>query len=154
MNLTEKIRICATCKKCKRDHRGVVCSLTDDKPTFENECPEYEPDEATAWREKMKDRESDDVTYDEGESTLPGARWFRTIGIFSFINTVTYFLGVRFLYTLFTTEMLEDWALRTNDIFGDVFCFMSIILLIGFFIWTSILTSKGYKYSFYSQDVR
>ena len=41
MELRDKIRICMMCENCKRDHRGVVCGLTDDKPTFETECENF-----------------------------------------------------------------------------------------------------------------
>lgn len=46
MELSEKIKFCATCKKSKRDiQRGIVCGLTNEKPAFENTCPDIDIDE-------------------------------------------------------------------------------------------------------------
>lgn len=39
MELSEKIKLCAICKNSKRDmQRGIVCGLTDEKPTFGEHC--------------------------------------------------------------------------------------------------------------------
>lgn len=41
-----------TCKKCKKRkfdfQRGTVCGLTNEKPTFENTCPDFDSDETIA----------------------------------------------------------------------------------------------------------
>lgn len=43
MELSDKIKYCAICKKSKRDmERGIVCSLTNDKPTFDKHCPDLQ----------------------------------------------------------------------------------------------------------------
>lgn len=41
MNLRQKIDICKSCQNCKRSRQGIVCGLTDEKPTFEKDCPNY-----------------------------------------------------------------------------------------------------------------
>lgn len=39
MELSEKIKYCSICKNSKRDmKRGIVCGLTDEKPTFDEQC--------------------------------------------------------------------------------------------------------------------
>lgn len=39
MELSEKIKFCAICKNSKRDmQRGIVCGLTNEKPTFDEHC--------------------------------------------------------------------------------------------------------------------
>jgi hypothetical protein len=39
---------CSVCKKRRMSSEGVVCSLTNAKPTFENQCPDYEEDNPAA----------------------------------------------------------------------------------------------------------
>lgn len=41
MDLRQKIDICKSCQNCKRGRQGIVCGLTDEKPTFEKDCPNY-----------------------------------------------------------------------------------------------------------------
>ncbi|MBO7496741.1 MAG: hypothetical protein J6T98_09305 [Salinivirgaceae bacterium] len=39
MELSDKIKYCAICRNSKRDiERGIVCGLTNDKPTFDKHC--------------------------------------------------------------------------------------------------------------------
>jgi hypothetical protein len=41
-----KLDFCKKCKKRKFDSKlGIVCSLTNEKPTFEDNCPDFESDE-------------------------------------------------------------------------------------------------------------
>jgi hypothetical protein len=43
--MKEKLDICAVCKKKTFDpNKGLICSLTNEKPTFEDECITYEAD--------------------------------------------------------------------------------------------------------------
>lgn len=45
--IMSKTDICKKCKKKKLDlKRGIVCGLTNEKPTFENSCPNFDKDEA------------------------------------------------------------------------------------------------------------
>lgn len=47
MKLEQQLAICKTCTKRKMDHEiGLVCSLTNAKPSFMDKCAEYEVDEA------------------------------------------------------------------------------------------------------------
>lgn len=42
MNRKQQLKFCKSCKHQKRDfNRGIVCSLTDDYPTFEGSCSSY-----------------------------------------------------------------------------------------------------------------
>lgn len=42
MTLEEKLKVCLNCDNRKFDmKRGTVCKLTDEKPTFEDSCPDY-----------------------------------------------------------------------------------------------------------------
>ena len=43
MELSDKIKYCAICQKSKRDmQRGIVCGLTNEKPTFEKQCADLQ----------------------------------------------------------------------------------------------------------------
>lgn len=49
----ERIKICKTCqRRCLHKDLGLICGLTDQKPTFENECPDYLVDEIAVERQK------------------------------------------------------------------------------------------------------
>lgn len=58
MNLSEKLKVCASCQNHKWDkHRGTFCALTDEKPAFEEQCDSYIEDTAnkhTASKEKTE----------------------------------------------------------------------------------------------------
>ena len=42
MNISEKLKVCASCQNHKWDkHRGTFCALTDAKPAFEEQCDSY-----------------------------------------------------------------------------------------------------------------
>lgn len=42
MDLSEKIKICSMCKNHKKDeYRGVLCNLTNKKPSFEENCENF-----------------------------------------------------------------------------------------------------------------
>ena len=57
MTPSEKIKICSTCQNRKWDKdRGIVCNLTDQKPTFEFQCEHYLGDEKAV--ESVKQMES------------------------------------------------------------------------------------------------
>lgn len=42
MELEERVKICLTCKNKKFSLEGVKCSLTGEKPLFENECSDFQ----------------------------------------------------------------------------------------------------------------
>lgn len=52
MNLRQKIDICKSCQNCKRGRQGIVCGLTNEKPAFENDCPNYILNEEAVVEEK------------------------------------------------------------------------------------------------------
>ncbi|MCE7994232.1 MAG: hypothetical protein HEP71_19750 [Roseivirga sp.] len=46
MTLEERLHYCKICTNRKMDQAtGIVCGLTDAKPAFENECPDFQADE-------------------------------------------------------------------------------------------------------------
>lgn len=140
MDLSEKIKICATCQKCKRDiMRGVVCSLTDEKPTFDETCENYEADDTQVRRqsemEDNRDFMEEDVRY-----SLPGSDWFKTLAIFSVINILLSLTGVVFIISLGSTQVLQ--SLAEADLINPTIAFGIMILLTVFMFCTWYLTAK------------
>ncbi len=57
MKVKDKINYCRVCENRKTDYeRGIVCGLTDEKPTFEDSCPDFIIDEVNA--DRLADRDS------------------------------------------------------------------------------------------------
>lgn len=133
MNLSEKIRVCATCQNCKRDiKRGIVCSLTDDKPTFDFNCSNYIEDEIAAKHQKEKEEQQG------GSEMLPGSDWFRALGFYSIVNLVLYFVGVQFIISLGSTQILQ--ACSELNIINPIVAYCIIGLIPAFMFWTWYLT--------------
>lgn len=139
MNLSERIRVCATCQNCKRDiKRGIVCSLTDDKPTFNYNCPNYIEDEVAAKNQLEKDEQRRcDESYSE---VLPGSAWFRALGFYSIINIVIFSLGIQFIISLGSTQILQGCS--EFNIIPSVIAFSIMALIPVFMFWTWYLTTR------------
>lgn len=55
MNLKDKIKICSICKNRMLDRNiGLVCSLTEAKPEFNDSCDDYITDQSAIHRGKEK----------------------------------------------------------------------------------------------------
>lgn len=52
--IEEKLKICRGCKNRIEYHSGLTCTVTSTKPEFEDECPNYEPDEKEIARNKRQ----------------------------------------------------------------------------------------------------
>ncbi len=115
MELSERIGICKTCQKCKRDRRGIVCGLTNEKPTFEVYCAEYEEDEAAvsavleanlhtppAFIQAIKDLYKDSFDY-EGRSKRSEFWWAM---LYLALTSLTYLLIQAFLPSVI---VLKAW---------------------------------------------
>lgn len=58
MTTNEQIKICSVCNNRKLDiSKGLVCSLTCEKPSFETTCPNYSEDEFEVGRRKENEAE-------------------------------------------------------------------------------------------------
>ena len=153
MDLKEKIDVCLTCKNRKHDNSGVVCGLTGEKPAFQYHCFDYDKDEEAVARvgNNRRTRKEKEVWENRslpiGESQpLPGSSWFRTIGALSIINVVLSFLGVVFLFGLGSTQYLQclaEWGLISK-----VSGYIVVVAIPMFFLWTWMLTSRGYIYPY------
>ena len=62
MEHSARLQFCKVCKQKKFDlNRGIICSLTDNPPTFENTCPDFTPDEKLIEKAKIEyDRKAND----------------------------------------------------------------------------------------------
>ena len=55
MEMSDKIKVCSTCKNREFNPScGTVCSLTKEKPSFEDECDNYVADEEQLSKEASK----------------------------------------------------------------------------------------------------
>ena len=151
MQLKDKIKICATCQNRKMDiKRGVVCSLTDEKPEFEVQCPEYNSD--TAAIECQKDFEQRFGMFEQNDASIYGnsiksSSWFYTIGWLSLINLAVSFFGIKFIFGLGITEILQvnlSYTLFSIPVWVSI---IFMILLPLFYIFVGYLSS-------YRQDTR
>ena len=145
MTPSEKIKICSTCKNSKWNKDcGIVCGLTGAKPDFDLNCEHYLKDEKEV--ESVKQNES--ASYSEintnNDEALKGASWFKTISILSIINIGLNFVGIQFIFSLSTTQLIQG-AIK-HDLINPVLGVLSILVLPIFFMWTWWLTAqKGYK---------
>lgn len=86
MNLQQKLNICSTCTNRKLDiNTGIVCNLTNEKPTFEPTCSDYNKDENT--RETILAAKYIDLEILKTEQHFSIGILFATIagGVFSFL---------------------------------------------------------------------
>lgn len=146
MQLKDKIKICATCQKRKMDiRRGVVCSLTDEKPEFEVQCPEFNSD--TTAIERQKDFEQSFEMFEQNDASIYGnsiksSSWFYTIGWLSLINLAVSFFGIKFIFGLGITEILQvnlSYPLFPIPVWV---CIVFMVLLPLFYILVGYLSSS------------
>ena len=145
MEMSERIKICSTCKNHKMDiNRGIVCNLTDQKPEFGLACESYSEnqDTETTPKENIETNERG-----EGKEMLKGANWFRTIASLSLINIVVSFFDVAFIFGLGSTQLLQ--VAIENNMIDPVLGAIGIFVLPAFLFWTWWLTAmKGYKLAY------
>lgn len=68
LTLSERLKVCQTCKNCKRDiDRGLMCALTDEKPDFEESCDKYESDGKAEIRQQYRA---------ESDKRIKGRKWW------------------------------------------------------------------------------
>lgn len=63
MTLSERLNYCKICTNRKTDvSTGIVCGLTNEKPTFEDECADFKADEDQIqyYKERQKATENED----------------------------------------------------------------------------------------------
>ena len=130
MELREKIQICMMCNNCKCDYRGVVCGLTDEKPTFETECENFAENPVEA--EKVSHMAHQ---WQENANNLPGSAVLLVNAILYCINIVQYaFLGL--ILSTYETGLVPVFA---------VICFgVSIGAFFYFYIWHLAKRKKSY----------
>lgn len=73
----EKIELCSKCQKREfSTERGLVCSLTKEKPYFEDECASFNPDNA-----KITFQKSLDESYERSKTVSGWLAFFLWVGI-------------------------------------------------------------------------
>jgi hypothetical protein len=119
--------------------RGIVCSLTDEKPTFDETCENYEADD-TQVRRQSEMEDNRDFMEEDDRYSLPGSDWFKTLAIFSVINILLSLTGVVFIISLGSTQVLQ--SLAEADLMNPTIAFGIMILLSVFMFYTWYLTAK------------
>ena len=62
MTRTERLKFCVVCKNRQMDiNQGIICSLTKEYATFENECPNYIADETAIAKEAEKQKQLENI---------------------------------------------------------------------------------------------
>lgn len=146
MELKEKVKICLTCQHCKRDKRGVVCGLTDEKPTFDFQCPEYVQNDDAVRQYKAQEEAQQQQQLDD-EPKLPASHWFRTIGVLSLLNVVLLFTGISFLFGLGSTQIVQ--ILSELGLINKVLGYTIVAVIPLYFLWTWWLTARcAYSYAY------
>lgn len=93
MTTKQQLDFCSVCKRRKMDMgKGLVCSLTNEKPAFDPTCPDYLEDEAEARRKKVEE-----VNENEAKKDITG--WtafflFAGIGLGLVISVVSSVVSV------------------------------------------------------------
>lgn len=70
MTLEERLNYCKICTKRKMDFQtGIVCSLTNEKPAFEDKCPDFNVDQAEVDRYAERDARLEETEDSSGYFT-------------------------------------------------------------------------------------
>ena len=96
MTLEEQLNYCRVCQNRKLNPQiGLVCSLTDEKPTFEKECPDFNFDQSEAEHLANLERQAE-VEDSEGGMFAPerqGVQKGVVGGIVMIIISAVWFFG-------------------------------------------------------------
>jgi magnesium-transporting ATPase (P-type) len=132
----KQIDTCKSCTKRKYDsQQGILCSLTDAKPTFENTCPDFQQDE------KILNKE-----IEISQHTLPNqksAKWAMWIMwaliAAQLLAVLSHYLNYNLLVAISKGESLTTQAAEANDLRHTMVLLLYYLLLIGsvvsFAIW-------------------
>jgi len=142
----DKINICKTCtnKKFDRD-RGIVCGLTDQKPTFEDSCSDYNANETAVLQEKNKAPIKPNSQRAKNAVILI---W--CVMILDFTALSSSYLQYDLLTTVDAGGFISDGTAELNDqremIIGILYSIASIISIITFIQW--------FRRAYYNLNIR
>lgn len=139
MTPSEKIKICSTCQNRKWDkERGIVCNLTDQKPTFEFQCEHYLSDEKAVESVKQMESALGSETNDYSHERRRISAWLLALLTFGLL-----------WYNLTIKDVLEDIPILPENI--KLFR-IAVALSFGLAIWsglTFIGTAISYVISYF-----
>ena len=130
MELRDKIRICMMCENCKRDYRGVVCGLTDDKPTFETECENFAENPVEAAK---------NVTYFQKDSNIsPAIKGTALFLVIAILNCAAFASWIFFGLLALTVDktLLKEVIIVLSG------CALSAITY--FYIWNQVRRQRSF----------
>lgn len=125
-----------TCKKCKKRQfdfqRGTVCSLTNEKPTFENTCPDFDSDE------KIVEYRGEEVKPNNERSRILLLMIWIVLAL-EIISIFSSVLQYNLLQTVSNGGEVTSEAANANDIREQVIGIISLIAFIisgiAFILW-------------------
>ncbi|MDN5203791.1 hypothetical protein QQ008_20540 [Fulvivirgaceae bacterium BMA10] len=111
LTLQEQLKFCRTCQKRQLDpQRGIVCSLTNEKPTFTDNCPNYQIDSSEAQRLASVEQEAIAAEKESNDFFSPEKKGIKmgVVGgvIMMIIALVWFFLGWQAGYIYFYPPVL------------------------------------------------
>lgn len=88
MNLNHQLKFCKLCVNQKYGSDGIICGLTQQKPTFEDKCPEFVPSEKEI--NKIHDRHVDPAW--EGVEEEKSSPWGTIVSVIVIILIIVRFI--------------------------------------------------------------
>jgi hypothetical protein len=131
----DKINICKTCtnKKFDRD-RGIVCGLSDQKPTFEDSCSDYNANETAVFKEKNKA-----PIKPNGQRAKNAIILIWCLMILDVVCIISSYLQYDLLATLDAGGFISEGTAELNDnremLIGILYFIVSIVSIITFIQW-------------------
>lgn len=121
----DKLDLCKKCKKRKFDlAQGIICGLTNGKPTFENSCPDFENDET------VKEFKGFDIKPNNERAKILLSMIWIVLGL-EILSLVSSGLQYNLLQTVSNGGELTSEAAKANDLREQI---IAIIYLIAYII--------------------
>ena len=133
MTRTERLKFCVVCKNRQMDiNQGIICSLTKEYATFENECPNYIADETAIAKEAEKQKQL------ENSKKISG--W------------LAFFLWVGLGWGG-VSSLIKGIAAVVNDGWGVFFSIVYLTSIIAVFVCNMGILQSANKRRFYSPNL-
>lgn len=147
MNTGERINLCKVCKNRKFSmKKGIVCGLTDEKPSFGVSCDAYIEDSDEIARNKRieEECEHEDMgileSVTDANEKLRCSNWFSIVGYLSLLNIGLAFIDFEFIFSLGSTQIAMLFTM--DGIINSLLGIFTMLALPGLLLWTGYLASK------------
>lgn len=111
LTLSERLKVCQTCKNCKRDiDRGLICALTDEKPDFEESCDKYESDGKAEIRQRYRA---------EADKRIKGRKWWLAAPVIIIIARFAVKCSVKSATDSIADKQVQEYIQKNVDQLGQ-----------------------------------